>query len=239
MKFQKINEFDLNEEISKSWGENVLIRGKDLEEGTDYSYLNVIMPWVLKKVKDCAQSDSRILDVGCGCGFLTNEIYKNGFRDITGVDISKMTIEYAEKRYPAVSFICEDINCYIPDKKYDLCLVVMTANNICNINDFFVSLKKLLVKKGRVIFINPHPVFWPIHHLKVDSYYYLNENVYKYNFSTKGRKDYLSPVFYFHRTLTSYLTYIREAGFQIIDFLELADCTSQEEPDILAMEMVC
>lgn len=224
-----------NSEISDSWGKNVEIRSKDLENGTDYSYIRVIMPWVLERIEELAISESRILDVGCGCGYLTNNIYNRGFKKIDGIDISEHSIRYASQKYPQISFIHGDINTYKTTYDYDLCIAVMTVNNVYDAQRFFSALKKILKDNGKVILVLPHPCFWPKHHLKENEYNYMNETPYKFIFSTKGRKDYSSNVLFFHRTLETYLNYIRNENFTISRFDELVENTTQKEPDILAM----
>lgn len=228
---------DLNIEISKSWGNNVKIRGEDLEQGTDFSYINVIQPWVLEQVLKYTTPDSWILDIGCGCGYLSNVIYENGRDKIVGVDISKESIEYAHEKYPTISFVCEDINKFASERKYDVCLAIMALNNIPCMKKFFCSVKHILLDVGKVILVVPHPCFWPQHHLTVDEYAYLDEKPYIYSFSTKGRKDYLSPIIFFHRTLESYVHCIYNSGFKIIKFQELIEYPEQKEPDILALEL--
>ena len=76
----------INEKISRAWDRNVAVRAKDLEEGTDYSYIHIIKPWVLKETLRLTSETSTILDIGCGCGYLTNAIYVNGRHFITGID---------------------------------------------------------------------------------------------------------------------------------------------------------
>jgi 2-polyprenyl-6-hydroxyphenyl methylase/3-demethylubiquinone-9 3-methyltransferase len=51
------------------------------------------LPWILERLKESSQ----ILDVGCGAGFLTNELALAGHR-VTGVDLSPESIAVA-KRY--------------------------------------------------------------------------------------------------------------------------------------------
>jgi 2-polyprenyl-6-hydroxyphenyl methylase/3-demethylubiquinone-9 3-methyltransferase len=49
-------------------------------------------PWILKRLK----SKSKVLDVGCGAGFLTNELAQAGHL-VTGVDLSGDSLEVARR----------------------------------------------------------------------------------------------------------------------------------------------
>lgn len=227
----------LNEQIKKSWDENVLVRATDLEKATDTSYINLIKPWVVNSVLNKTRIDSNIMDIGCGCGYLTNTIYNSGRNNIIGIDISPVSIKYAQKKYPNMQFVCEDI-CTLNDKnKYDLCLCVMLLNNMADAQVFFKTIQRFLVVGGTLIIVIPHPCFWPQQHLKDNEYVYSKEISYKYLFATQGCTSYSSQVFYFHRMLETYFRYIKESGFEITNFEEITEPNVNRNPDILCMEL--
>ncbi|MBK7889582.1 MAG: 3-demethylubiquinone-9 3-O-methyltransferase [Bdellovibrionales bacterium] len=62
-------------------------------------------PWVLEKMRGHfrERSDVRLLDIGCGAGFLTNEMAGHGFH-VTGLDQSLQSLEVA-KRYDATKSV--------------------------------------------------------------------------------------------------------------------------------------
>jgi len=41
----------LNEYISQIWDQNLLVRAQDLENGTDITYRDVIVPWTLENIR--------------------------------------------------------------------------------------------------------------------------------------------------------------------------------------------
>jgi ubiquinone/menaquinone biosynthesis C-methylase UbiE len=51
---------------------------------------------------------SNILDIGCGTGNMTNELYKSGMVNVIGLDISKSMITQARKKYPDRTFVRGD-----------------------------------------------------------------------------------------------------------------------------------
>lgn len=116
-------------------------------------------PSVIRLVSEKTNPTSKIIDIGCGCGFLTNKIYKNGRRRVTGIDISLASIEYAQKRYPDILFLCDEI-CKLDETKcYDLALAVMVLNNMPDVKSFFSTIGKLLAVGGTLIVVLPHPCF--------------------------------------------------------------------------------
>ena len=228
---------NLTQQISAFWDANVSIRAADLELETDTSYIQSIKPWVLERIMHSTTSESRILDIGCGCGYLTNAIFSSGRANVRGVDISSASIAYARKRYPSIAFDCADICCYPAPMQFDLCLAIMTLNNLPCPPAFFVCVRKLLTMSGRMLLVIPHPCYWPQRHLNGQGYAYSRERPYRYAFSTRGRSDYASPILFFHRTLETYFRFIREGGFQIALLEELWDAPDSPAPDILGIEL--
>lgn len=223
--------------IKKSWDTNVITRALDLEMATDSSYINFIKPWVIEKVLLRTNENSEILDIGCGCGYLTNAVYECGRHRIRGIDISEASVDYAKKKYPDISFSCVDICDITITQKYDFCLAIMVLNNMPDIERFFITVRKLLVAGGKIIIVIPHPRFWPERHLNNSEYEYWKEIPYEFRFATKGHSDYPSRVLYFHRMIETYLHYIRICGFEITDLHEIAETESNRDSDILCMEL--
>ncbi len=48
--------------------------------------------------------DERVLDYGCGYGRITEQLYKNGYSNIVGIDTSGEMIKRGELMYPHLSF---------------------------------------------------------------------------------------------------------------------------------------
>ncbi len=225
-----------NEQISRIWDENVTVRAKDLEDGTDYSYIEIIKPFVINEVCNLTSSISTILDIGCGCGYLTNAVFQHNRHIIEGIDISEKSVLYSKKRYPHIEFIHQDIFKISRFKKYDLCLSVMTLNNIPEISTFFNIANEILEPNGNLILVLPHPCFWPMRHLKEKSFTYTDTKVYEIPFVTKGRKDYSSSILYFHRPIEVYIYNIQKAGFKILNCKELIDDVNKNNPpDIIGL----
>lgn len=226
----------MNSIISKIWDNNCRTRALDIESGTDITYGKVILPYVINTVNKIVSKDERILDIGCGCGFLTNKIYQSGFENIKGIDISKESIYYCQKKYPYINFYNENLYNIEETNKYRCCISVMTMNNLPDIEGCFRVVHSLLQDGGVVIITIPHPCFWPQRHLNDTCFIYGKEASYEVNFSTKGRKDY-SPILYFHRPLEMYFDAISRFGFKLVQISELND-KGAENPDVLGIVLI-
>jgi len=53
-----------------------------------------VSDWMMSMLFKTATSETRILEIGCGCGFASLELAKRGHR-VTGIDVSKIAIEKA------------------------------------------------------------------------------------------------------------------------------------------------
>lgn len=223
--------------VKNSWDNNVLTRSEDLEQGTDYSYLNYITPWVLNHVLGHSNTNSIILDIGCGCGYLTNAVFRSGRHNIKGIDISPKSVECAQNRYPSIVFECNDIYDLPRIQTYDICLAIMLLNNMAEIEFFFPTIRDILKPGGKLLLVIPHPCFWPSRHLDCLDFSYKNEAPYSFQFATKNRRDYPCQTLYFHRTIETYIHSILDAGLKIISIQEISELPFSDDPDILGLEL--
>lgn len=226
---------DLMKRISDSWDSNVSIRALDLESKSDFTYTTIIEPYVMNCLENIINDNTKILDIGCGCGYLTKNIYDLYDCDITGMDLSEKSIEYAATKYPEIKFVKNDFLTYKNKNKYDICLAVMTINNLPSIDEFFKSVDKCLYPNGYLLITVPHPYYWTLRHINNKEFLYNKNDVgYQIQFKTKGHKDYKSPILYFHRSKEKYLECIEKYHYEIIKFDELSECENDTTPDILA-----
>lgn len=224
--------------ISRIWDDIVLKRANDIEEKSDYTYHHVIIPWVTDKIIEYTNNKSMILDIGCGCGYLTEHIYQQGRTNIIGMDISKISIEYARKKYPYISFKEEDFYKIDDKNHYDLCLGNMLVNNIPDIKLYFETVARILKHDGILILTIPHPCFWPERHICNQNYNYMQESYFRLPFATKGCHTYRTNVVYFHRPIERYLEECEEAGLSLLDYHEMTEITTDSKPDLLGLVLL-
>jgi SAM-dependent methyltransferase len=118
--------------------------------------------WSIKRYLDInANPDQRILEVGCGMGYLTFSINKSGFNAI-GLDLSIPAIEKAKSKY-GNNFILTDINGYSQksNEKYDVIIATEVIEHIPDIYEFLNSLNNLLNVNGKIILTTPNKSYYP------------------------------------------------------------------------------
>ena len=113
--------------------------------------------WIVQKFNVTDQK-SKILDLGCGPGLYTHEFAKAGAQ-VTGIDVSRNSIEYASKKEKEENLDIEYINAnYVTcdfKKKYDLITLIYDDYCVLNSDDRKILLGKIhsaLEKDGVFLF---------------------------------------------------------------------------------------
>lgn len=69
------------------------------------THIEFTHPLNLEKVRDFITPGMRLLDYGCGYGRICQELWKNGYRKILGVDISPAMIDKGKRHFPYLELI--------------------------------------------------------------------------------------------------------------------------------------
>lgn len=126
------------------------------------------------KVKDSVKwltslqtSGYEVLDLGCGPGIYAELLAKKG-RRVTGVDVSKRSIEHAQKSAKVkdldIEYICEDyLNIELPANQFDIALLIYCDYGVLPPDDRIKLLKKVFssLKPGGSFVVD---VFSPAHY---------------------------------------------------------------------------
>jgi SAM-dependent methyltransferase len=115
----------------------------------------------LKQItKDCISSP-KILEIGCGLGYLTYSLNKEGYNS-QGLDISQEAVNRAMQNY-GNHYICANLYEYAinHENEYDIIIFTEVIEHLNEINSFMESLKKLLKPNGKIILTTPNKSFYP------------------------------------------------------------------------------
>lgn len=108
----------------------------------------------------------RILDIGCGDGYLLNELSKR-FQAIYGLDTSNEAIQLAKKRFNnRAQYLIGDIQKpeTLPDLKFDLIVCSEVLEHVEDDNNSITNICRLLVEGGKLITTTPHKQeYWSEH----------------------------------------------------------------------------
>jgi len=100
--------------------------------------------------------NSRVLEIGCGTGYLLNEV-KPAYG--VGIDISGEMVRIASEKYPHLKFYQQDAESLDLNEKFDYIIISDTLGYLEDIQKAFISLKSVCTPQTRII-INYHNFFW-------------------------------------------------------------------------------
>jgi 2-polyprenyl-3-methyl-5-hydroxy-6-metoxy-1,4-benzoquinol methylase len=108
-------------------------------------------------VKNFLQKNTKIkniLDLGCGLGYMTYALNKEGYL-CTGVDLSDTAIKVAKKNFGEENFVSGDIAKLNFNKKFDLIVCLELIEHIEKPFEFLELLKKHLEPNGKILITTP------------------------------------------------------------------------------------
>ena len=211
--------------VINPWDQLAPHRHKQLKEGRDITFANVLLP----KLKDIlCRIDNierfRVLDIGCGTGFLT-EILSHDVKEIMGIDPSQKSISIAKDYVDGnkkIELQCVSIEEFAlkHSDEFDLALAHMTLQAIKDMDKAIADVSVVLRANGWFLFSIPHPCFWSLIKSDVgdENFHYhkssSHENIFRFS------EDLRISVPYFHRSLESYSSALSSNGFSILFFSE-------------------
>lgn len=158
----------------------------------------------------------RILDAGCGQGYLSRLLAKKG-AIVTGLEPARDFIQYAinkeEKEKLGITYIKEDLSKFKLEEQFDVVVSNMVFMDIPDYKKAIHNCVKSLKKSGSFVFSITHPCFFP--DAEWDKKPSLEIKEYFQEYAEKQKFGHS-----FHRTLSSYLNLIIEEGCQIKKLVE-------------------
>lgn len=141
---------------SSSWDPYSSWYDKIVGEKGHFFHRETILP-CLKKILHFT-SNSSLLDLGCGQGFLAGEIPKG--IDYLGVDIGKNLIALAKKHHPQRNFLEHDLTKELKiNRSFTHAIFVLSLQNIPDMEMAISNAAKHLSKDGQLILVLNHPCF--------------------------------------------------------------------------------
>ena len=228
---KKITPVNLNT-ISQEWDIVGPARQSAIELGKDISLVNITGPCITENLKRIKHN--QIIDVGCGTGFLSNEIATFA-NECWAIDSSRESIRLATQKYKRdnLHFICSSIKEFSSDRLFDVCVANMVFMDDPEWKDSLSNIIKLLSPEGKLLMTITHPCFWPRYWGYQDEkwFNYLDEIFIQGSFSITLESD-IGITTHIHRPLSSYISELICQGLLIEKLEELPLPIKNTELDI-------
>jgi len=187
-------------ELYSNWAE---VYDKSVEQGLPYLVEQDVL---IKKV--APEKGEKILDVGCGTGRVTEQIYKH-MKDIVGVDLSEEMLAIARQKLPDIQFVQADLEGKLPfdDGEFDKVVSSLTFQFLNDIKNPLQEIKRVLKTGGKAFitdFISDAPMGW-------------SDVEYKREKLFKGSVSSISTF----RTLKDYKKVAKEVGLELLEVVPL------------------
>ncbi|MFC7484620.1 class I SAM-dependent methyltransferase [Luedemannella flava] len=142
-------------------------RYADQSGGPDDSFFRRMRPFLCETLGPVA--GRRILDLGCGHGWLAEELRLDGAR-VLGVDGSVELLRHARASYPAVGFVAHDLCAGLPRplSTFDAIVAHMVLMDVPELDALVADVRASLVDDGVFVFSILHPCFFAQAPLEAD-----------------------------------------------------------------------
>ena len=178
--------------------------------------------------------NKKILMIGCGTGEETVLLEEYNAKDLIGIDISKNSIEIANKTYPNYKFIVADMhNLPFKDNSFDFVYSSLSIHYSDNPEKVYMEVNRVLKKDGCFLFSVGHPLRWTSDKVIIDNNEYkllgyqnssTENKIYgKYNSATKIEEYLTCENMTFSLYINSPSTVfklLKKCGFIVEDFSE-------------------
>ena len=130
------------------------------EYGWSNEYPSSAHRWILSKLLNLLpknQSGLRVLDIGCGNGFIASCIAEKGF-EVIGIDTSKEGIDIAKKAYPNIKFEVASAYDELVDiaEKVDVAIVADVIEHLYSPKTLLKNVNSVLKPGGMLIISTPY-----------------------------------------------------------------------------------
>lgn len=122
------------------------------------------MPWILEEIRRNIGFRAEILDIGCGAGFLSNDLALAGHK-VTGLDLSSSSLKVAESRdrTHSVKYIQGDAyHVPFPSRSFDVVASMDMLEHVSDPQQVIAEASRVLRPGGLFFFntFNKNPLAW-------------------------------------------------------------------------------
>ncbi|WAL49768.1 class I SAM-dependent methyltransferase [Rhodococcus pyridinivorans] len=114
--------------------------------------------YVLDAVRSVATPNMRLLDIGCGSGWLAVRLAE--FGTVTAIDLPSQTISRLQTTHPQIRWISGNFLEFEPHERFDVAVSVETIAHVPDQAVFARKIAESLVPGGTVVLTSQNPPIW-------------------------------------------------------------------------------
>ncbi|MCA1936934.1 MAG: class I SAM-dependent methyltransferase [Asticcacaulis sp.] len=211
-----------NDDIAISWDEIANIRYEEINSGRDTTYNHILMPIFHHELKSL--KPKKVLDAGCGLGFITKDISKFS-KYVVGVDLSSRSIDMARQHNSSenIEYKCSSVEGLKYIEEFDVVISNMVLMDCVDHRSFLRACYKMLAPGGTLIATITNPNVWPRYwgYEKYSWFSYHSTIHILAEFQSSGAGKSGHKAIHTHRPLSDYLNAFSETGFEMLNISEI------------------
>ena len=128
---------------------------------------------VVRKLQPQLRSDAKILDVGCGTGDLSVELFEKTAAQVTGLDFCRPMLALARAKAPHLRFVEGDaLRLPFSDGAFDCVTIAFALRNLASVEQGLTELRRVLKHDGLIAILEFSQPTVPVFRQLVRFYYW-------------------------------------------------------------------
>lgn len=210
-----------SDQLASEWDFIAEKRYSQISEGKDLTYTQTLCPIFTNEISN--GNYRKVLDVGCGIGYLTHLISRD-VNFVYGIDISKKSIAIAEREYQSENIVyeCQDVLKFNLNG-FDLCIANMFLMDCLELDKALGKISSIIQENGKFLCTIPNPLVMPRYwgYEKYKWFNYKREIIIEGNFRTSSQGTTDHKTTHVHRPISLYLDLFMKHGFKIVGYREI------------------
>jgi SAM-dependent methyltransferase len=206
------------QDLASEWDAVAEARFVQLRDRRDITYAAVLVP-IVCRLADVGAAD-RVIDAGCGSGFLTALVAEAADR-VIGVDPSskQIALANAHNHRANVEYVNATLESFAATRpgRADIVIAHMTLMDVPSLGGFLSAARLVLRPGGAFIATLTHPWFWPQYwgYESAPWFRYSDEIQIEAPFVISLDSQPIGTTTHIHRPISTYLTTIVDTGFEL------------------------
>jgi SAM-dependent methyltransferase len=180
---------------------------------------------VMRAMLPTSLEGARVLDLGCGYGWISRWAEQAGAARVVAVDISERMLARAADFAAGgrIEYVCADLDRFQPSGRFDVVVSSLTLHYLADINRLLAATAATMPSGARLVVSCEHPIYLaPADPRFSEGPQFSEWPVSRYHVEGERRTNWLGAagVVKYHRKIDTYFRSLTDAGFEVTDLVE-------------------